>query len=293
LTRYSHSPEDEAYSLLGLFDINMPLLYGEGERAFQRLQGEILCRSEDDSLFAHGDSDILARSPWWFCDCADVTRLDDAWPYHKNPALLLNRNLSLNRARITTTFPAARRNSTGVFPASLVFAVLNCGTPEAAATLVLREDKPGIWSKMSLLTGEEALAALWSRRVKNRTVSIARAKRGGDRVWEWRAAYAGVNTFMSRLQDADRVRLEPTMTPVVRPSPRFTARLATAEDGLRDKIVVKGPGETSGFELQYVYPVKFQARWLGQSDEVQLIPTYGEDQGQSCVVFSRTEGPSW
>jgi len=29
--------EDEAYSLLGLFDINMPLLYSEGERAFQRL----------------------------------------------------------------------------------------------------------------------------------------------------------------------------------------------------------------------------------------------------------------
>ncbi|KAK3369299.1 heterokaryon incompatibility protein-domain-containing protein, partial [Lasiosphaeria ovina] len=44
--------EDEAYSLLGLFDINMPLLYGEGERAFQRLQEEILRQFEDDSLFA-------------------------------------------------------------------------------------------------------------------------------------------------------------------------------------------------------------------------------------------------
>ncbi len=76
--------------------------------------------------------------------------------------------------------------------------MLNCGMAEAPATLVLREDKPGIRSKMCLLTGVEALAALWSRRVKNRTVSIARAKRGGDRVWEWRAAYAGVNTFMSR-----------------------------------------------------------------------------------------------
>lgn len=29
--------EDRAYSLMGLFRINMPLLYGEGEKAFQRL----------------------------------------------------------------------------------------------------------------------------------------------------------------------------------------------------------------------------------------------------------------
>ena len=30
--------EDVAYCLLGLFDINMPLIYGECEKAFQRLQ---------------------------------------------------------------------------------------------------------------------------------------------------------------------------------------------------------------------------------------------------------------
>lgn len=35
-------PEDAAYCLLGLFEIHMPLLYGEGERAFIRLQEEIL-----------------------------------------------------------------------------------------------------------------------------------------------------------------------------------------------------------------------------------------------------------
>lgn len=33
--------EDEAYCLLGLFNVNMPLLYGEGSRAFRRLQEEI------------------------------------------------------------------------------------------------------------------------------------------------------------------------------------------------------------------------------------------------------------
>ncbi|PIL29187.1 hypothetical protein GSI_09236 [Ganoderma sinense ZZ0214-1] len=47
--------EDEAYSLLGIFDINMPTLYGEGERAFRRLQEEIMRRIPDQSLFAWGD----------------------------------------------------------------------------------------------------------------------------------------------------------------------------------------------------------------------------------------------
>ena len=34
--------EDEAYSLLGIFGISLPTLYGEGRHAFQRLQEEIL-----------------------------------------------------------------------------------------------------------------------------------------------------------------------------------------------------------------------------------------------------------
>ncbi len=47
--------EDVAYSLLGLFDINMPLIYGEGRKAFRRLQEEIIkTRSEDHSIFAWG-----------------------------------------------------------------------------------------------------------------------------------------------------------------------------------------------------------------------------------------------
>ncbi|KAG4422270.1 hypothetical protein IFR04_004650 [Cadophora malorum] len=46
--------EDIAYCLLGIFDVNMPLLYGEGARAFTRLQEEILKETDDQSLFAWG-----------------------------------------------------------------------------------------------------------------------------------------------------------------------------------------------------------------------------------------------
>ncbi|KAH8786755.1 heterokaryon incompatibility protein-domain-containing protein [Hyaloscypha sp. PMI_1271] len=43
--------EDGAYSLLGVFGVHMPLLYGEGRRAFIRLQEEIIKISHDESLF--------------------------------------------------------------------------------------------------------------------------------------------------------------------------------------------------------------------------------------------------
>ncbi|KAM5545994.1 hypothetical protein V8D89_000120 [Ganoderma adspersum] len=54
--RASTRLEDRAYSLLGIFNINMPTLYGEGGHAFVRLQQEILRRIPDQSLFAWGRS---------------------------------------------------------------------------------------------------------------------------------------------------------------------------------------------------------------------------------------------
>ncbi|KAI0700861.1 hypothetical protein C8T65DRAFT_657366 [Cerioporus squamosus] len=52
--RQTTRPEDEAYCLMGIFDVNMPTLYGEGRRAFQRLQEEIMKKSTDTTLFAWG-----------------------------------------------------------------------------------------------------------------------------------------------------------------------------------------------------------------------------------------------
>jgi len=56
--------EDMAYCLLGIFDVNMPLLYGEGSKAFTRLQEEILKSSDDQSLFAWNISRNLT-GPYW------------------------------------------------------------------------------------------------------------------------------------------------------------------------------------------------------------------------------------
>jgi hypothetical protein len=54
--------EDLAYCLLGIFDISMPLLYGEGDKAFFRLQEEIMKTSGDQSLFAWGYNHVDLQS---------------------------------------------------------------------------------------------------------------------------------------------------------------------------------------------------------------------------------------
>lgn len=50
--RTTTRPEDVAYCLLGIFNINMPIIYGEGDKAFFRLQQEILRNSQDHSILA-------------------------------------------------------------------------------------------------------------------------------------------------------------------------------------------------------------------------------------------------
>lgn len=62
--------EDIAYCLLGIFEVNMPLLYGEGSRAFFRLQRKIIKQYDDQTIFAWTDNQeqkpVFAPSPACF-----------------------------------------------------------------------------------------------------------------------------------------------------------------------------------------------------------------------------------
>ena len=67
--------EDRAYSLMGLLDVNMPMLYGEGQKAFHRLQLEIIRSSNDQSIFVwdlggEWTGNILANDPKCFERCS-------------------------------------------------------------------------------------------------------------------------------------------------------------------------------------------------------------------------------
>lgn len=106
-SRETTRDEDIAYSMIGLFDVNMPMLYGEGAtKAFLRLQEEIMKAEEDQSLFAWvKDSDgvdassshhsLLADSP------RDFKRTGDTIPYTSignfKPPSMTGRGLSLGK----------------------------------------------------------------------------------------------------------------------------------------------------------------------------------------------------
>lgn len=72
--RKTRRQEDMAYCLMGLFGVNMPLLYGEGAvRSFTRLQNEILQATDDQTIFAWSTppgqnqaTGLLAESPEYF-----------------------------------------------------------------------------------------------------------------------------------------------------------------------------------------------------------------------------------
>jgi hypothetical protein len=80
--------EDMAYSLLGIFDVNMPLIYGEGMKAFRRLQEEIMKRNNDLTILAWHVSpgvledfvSILAPSPRVFSSLSEVMPPDYGVP---------------------------------------------------------------------------------------------------------------------------------------------------------------------------------------------------------------------
>ncbi|ROW13990.1 hypothetical protein VPNG_04110 [Cytospora leucostoma] len=114
--RSTTRPEDMAYCLLGIFGINMPLLYGEGEKAFIRLQEEILRASDDHSVLAFdaasSGNPLLADHPSLFRDMKTIqpTLSCRITP----PFAMTNAGLSMETPLIQTLSPY------------WVLAVLNC-----------------------------------------------------------------------------------------------------------------------------------------------------------------------
>ena len=102
--------EDIAYCLLGIFDVSMPMLYGEGEKAFARLQEEIAKETNDLTLFAwqaralessnSGDAGvqkyrgILATSPAEFLNAGAIVAGDDV--RFNEEFLMTNKGMRLN-----------------------------------------------------------------------------------------------------------------------------------------------------------------------------------------------------
>jgi hypothetical protein len=123
-TRKTTREEDIAYCLIGLFGVNMPTLYGEGTKAFLKLQLEILHKSDDESIFvwdalddATQEDGLLAHSPTWFKDCGNVQK--SLFDLDRRPNTMTNRGLRLELL-VTST---ASNDLTGE---RRIIAPLNC-----------------------------------------------------------------------------------------------------------------------------------------------------------------------
>ncbi|KAL8788167.1 MAG: hypothetical protein Q9213_001806 [Squamulea squamosa] len=95
--------EDRAYSLMGLFGVNMPLLYGEGHKAFLRLQHEIAKVSDDESLFAWHlnipdvgglESGIFSDRPEFFTGCGHFVPIRNP-ESERAPYTITNKGLAI------------------------------------------------------------------------------------------------------------------------------------------------------------------------------------------------------
>jgi len=107
--------EDLAYCLIGIFGVNLPLLYGEGERAFIRLQEEIMKSSDDQSLFAWEDksgTQEVPREPSYQLFSTSDTDLEIRLPVPETTLRPQTRNLRGFLARS----PAEFENSGNVIP---------------------------------------------------------------------------------------------------------------------------------------------------------------------------------
>lgn len=133
--RLTTREEDSAYCLLGIFNVNIPLLYGEGPRAFVRLQEEILRTSLDHSLLcwrmshpAHRN-ELLAPDVSCFKGVAHLNSTADVYEYDGHQ--LMSKGLSI-------TLPTRPCGDSKVE----IYAALNCstttGTEAGYAVLLLR-----------------------------------------------------------------------------------------------------------------------------------------------------------
>ncbi|KAK4556715.1 hypothetical protein LTR86_006286 [Recurvomyces mirabilis] len=120
--------KDEACCLLGLFDVHMPLLYGEGSKAFDRLQRAILETSDDESIFAW-------RTTFGNRVTAGAMRLAGA-SYHK----LFNRGMLAQDVRDFAGCGSLDHDSF-ILPTRLPYSITNKGLDMTANVTLVKVDQ--------------------------------------------------------------------------------------------------------------------------------------------------------
>lgn len=114
--------EDQAYCMLGILGVNMPLLYGEGENAFQRLQAEVIKVSDDETIFAHSGQHLLAMSARDFSEGHALNVLQRS---HTIPFTITNAGLHIHLRILGMPISGTLKVDTS-FQRTKSWAILNC-----------------------------------------------------------------------------------------------------------------------------------------------------------------------
>ncbi|KAI0856771.1 hypothetical protein F4860DRAFT_392126 [Xylaria cubensis] len=150
--RQTTREEDMAYCLLGIFNINMPMLYGEGTKAFIRLQEEIVKSNNDLSIFAFPQSgmdsrshssltpdspyrNVFATSPSEFETCKELVH--QSTPHWSDSYSLTNKGLYFHRAKLEIDIER-----------SIYLLGLHCETNEGKRKVMsLQKIGPGLYAR--------------------------------------------------------------------------------------------------------------------------------------------------
>ncbi|RFU75375.1 het domain [Trichoderma arundinaceum] len=136
--RHTKRKEDLAYCLLGIFDVTMPMIYGEGgEKAFFRLQEQIMKITRDDSILAWGLGNngpsanntsqavagrILAMAPENFANSGHIVR--------REQSLTFTSSIDMSGGSLRAYLPLVT-TSTGN-----LIGLLSCGPEDNASQVV-------------------------------------------------------------------------------------------------------------------------------------------------------------
>ncbi|MCJ1419140.1 hypothetical protein MMC32_005493 [Xylographa parallela] len=132
--------EDAAYCLMGIFGVNITLLYGEAEKAFLRLQLEIIQLSDDQTIFAwagerlHAEAGLLAHCPAEFIKCGNIRQSFNNRLV--SPYAMTNKGLRIELPLISVTDQYTIQKRSAI--------IANPGTQERREYSALRIDDPFI-----------------------------------------------------------------------------------------------------------------------------------------------------
>ena len=183
--RQTTRAEDLAYSLFGIFDVGLDLRYGERDRAFRRLQEQIInSHPLDESILAWTSNElgddkqpgILAPRPDCFMDYANLTVASPSHTYVPRTTYRLSSKgleISVRMGTKTRLFFGNAPNEMIAFGEGLtrrkqVDVTLNCwdmGRQSPAAVVIrLQRDNRGFYYR----TNCEELG--WAKSVDSRTI---------------------------------------------------------------------------------------------------------------------------